>query len=274
MASTFPYLMTLDAVKHPETTWVKITTITIHTKFDATFDIHVMKALMAKLGSISLSPHSSSSGQVWTLHPTKFYNQITIASESLGKKKSVKIFSNGSVQIAGCSDLFDCKRVVRQVAHILEILKGSVLVVPLFKVAMINTNFRLNYTINLMEVVRLFGSNKIFSHIEFNPDNYSAVIIKFKPASDMKTVTVSIFSTGSVIITGAETLKEIVFAYSIITKFIELHKVEIKVAPNAVTNTNQFDYICGYHIEELIKHLKQKGTPSWFDAIDNDPVFV
>ena len=125
---------------------------------------------------------------------------------------------------------------------------------------------------SITSYICLFSLNPIFTFIKFDPDEYAAVIIKFKPASDMKQVTISIFGTGSDIITGAETLKEIVFAYNIFNKFIDLHRDSIKVTHTPRANTNQFDYICGYKICDLIKYLERKGVQSWFDATTNEPI--
>ena len=89
-----------------------------------------------------------------------------------------------------------------------------------FRVVMINSNFSLNYNINLMKVADWFEEYDDIFKVSFEPDRYSAVKIKFKPSEDMKEITTSIFSTGKIIITGAETLKEIAFAYNIINNHI------------------------------------------------------
>jgi hypothetical protein len=68
-----------------------------------------------------------------------------------------------------------------------------------------------------MDIVDNLSQAPMFD-VSFNPERYSAVKIKFKPRPDMKQVTASVFSTGKVIVTGAETLREIVFAYDILNK--------------------------------------------------------
>jgi hypothetical protein len=80
---------------------------------------------------------------------------------------------------------------------------------------MINTNFSMNRPVNQMDIVDALSHTPMFE-VSFNPERYSAVKIKFKPRPDMKQVTASVFSTGKVIVTGAETLREIVFAYDIL----------------------------------------------------------
>ncbi len=128
-----------------------------------------------------------------------------------------------------------------------------------FRVVMINTNFSLNYKVNLFEVSNHFSASRIFT-VSFNPDRYSAVKIKFKPADGMKEVTASIFSTGKIIVTGAQTLKEIVYAYNIINSHINTN-TKIKVA--RTDQVDVFDTFMGYKIDNILEILKSKNFRSW-----------
>ena len=273
---TFNYLMTIGSFRNsfPEDhrpSWVKITTITIISKFLQEIDIPKLRNYFQEKESIKISIKGSTfEGHEWKVKPTTFYNQITLGYVDQYSTKSIKVFPNGSVQIAGCSDLFNCKSVIKQLTFILnEILKVDI---PSegFRVVMINTNFSLNYNINLMETARLFGNNQVFSSVTFDPDRYSAVKIKFKPADDMKQVTASIFSTGKIIVTGAETLKEIAFAYNIINHHINAHKDRIKVSKTSVTDV--FDIVYGYNIEDCIEHLSKEGYSPWHFTRLNTPI--
>ena len=133
----------------------------------------------------------------WVLNPTSFYNQVTIGYTDAYSTKSVKVFPNGSIQVAGCSDLYDCRRVIKQLTFLIKtVLDLDELQTEGIRVVMINTNFSLNYSINLVETARLFGADPSFLSVTFDPDRYSAVKIKFVPAVGMKQVTVSMFSTG------------------------------------------------------------------------------
>lgn len=205
---------------------------------------------------------SKSEGFEWKLRETKFYNQVTLGYVDNVSTKSIKVFPNGSIQVAGCSDLFDCNRVIRQLAFLIKILLNIENPIPTnsFRVVMINTNFSLNYNINLFNLTDIFSREKLFS-VSFDPDRYSAVKIKFKPAEDMKQVTASVFSTGKIIITGAETLKEIAYSYNIINQFIMAHYKKIKV--EKVQTPDVFDTMFGYQIGELVEVLKSKGFKPW-----------
>lgn len=200
---------------------------------------------------------------------TSFYNQISIGYEDAYSKKSIKLFPNGSIQVSGCSNLFDCRRVTIQVKDILwEIAKVKV-VLGDFRVVMINTNFSLNYHLNLFAMVEHFEEAGPMFDVSFDPDRYSAVKIKFKPASDMKRVTASIFSTGRIILTGAETLKEIAYAYNLINQHV-MTSDTIKVRTTDVTET--FDVILGYNVNELCNTLHDKGFKPWDYVESNDRI--
>lgn len=236
-------------------------------------DIPSIRKIFNEIGSLKVLQKNSKNCFEWFVIPpkqnckSKFFNQITIGYQDILSKKSVKLFSNGSIQAAGCSDLFDCQRTIKQINFILRLILGVETTEHNFKVVMINTNFSLNYNINLMNTVKLFQKNKIFSNTEFKPDKYSAVKVKFKPASDMKQVTTSIFSTGKIIITGAVTLKEIAFAYNLINNFINLHSKEIKVSKTV--KADSFDIVNGYKIGDLTTVLRNQGYRSW-NYVDNN----
>lgn len=271
--NTFSYILTLDEFRRgiPEQfgpSWVKITTITMVSTLSETIDIHKFRDRMEKLGSVRLKMNGSKSeGFEWKLKATTFYNQVTLGYQDAYSTKSVKVFPNGSIQVAGCSDLFDCKRIITQLVYLLtNVLQLERKISPGdFRIVMINTNFSINKFLNLIEIAEHFGNNKNFK-VSFDPDRYSAVKVKFKPAEDMKEVTTSIFSTGKIIVTGAETLKEIAFAYNCINRYMNL-KPSIYVQEAAAKDC--FDIFMGYKLESWIKRLKADGFESWIPTRTN-----
>jgi len=273
---TFNYLMTIGYFRDnfPEEhrpSWVKITTITIISKFLQDIDIQKLRSRLQESGSIKIRAKGTTfEGFEWKLKPTTFYNQVTLGYTDQYSTKSVKVFPNGSVQIAGCSDLFDCRHIIKQLTFILSTLLETEIPSNGFRVVMINTNFSLNYNINLMETARVFSSSSIFSSVTFDPDRYSAVKVKFKPAEDMKQVTASIFSTGKIIVTGAETLKEIAFAYNLINHHVNANKEKVKVSRTATRDV--FDTMYGYSVNECIEHLRKEGYSPWHFTRINTPI--
>ncbi len=236
---------------YPEPSWVRITTITMTSKIGNDIDIPTFKANLKKRGGMIRirNKHSSFSGFEWKMKDTSFYNQVTINYKDHYSTKSVKLFPNGSVQVAGCSNLVDCERVANQISYViktvLELETLPVLAPPVIQ--MINTNFSLNCAVNLKKVISKFETSKDFD-VTFNPDKYSAVKIKFEPQPGMKRVTASIFSTGKVIVTGARALDEIVAAYDTINRMIT---VDERVAVSQ--KKESFDVFMGVKFEDWVK---------------------
>jgi len=273
-STTFNYILTMNSFRQavPEEhrpSWIKITTITMVSSALKNIDIHKIRDIFQKLKTIRIRmKNSKHSGFEWCLKDTTFYNQITLSYRDEYSTKSIKLFPNGSIQVAGCSDLFDCNRVIKQLSFILKMTLGVTEDIPIdsFRIVMINSNFSLNYHVNLIEISNHFGKEPVFN-VSFDPDRYSAVKIKFKPASDMKQVTVSIFSTGKIIVTGAETLKEIVFAYNIINETILSNVKKIKVAPSETKDV--FDTIFGFKVTDIVQHVPKLGFKPWTFAATN-----
>lgn len=273
--NTFSYLLTLDEFRkaYPEElkpSWIKITTITMVSSFIHKIDIPRLREAFTKEGTVKLRMKNSKneSGFKWTVKPTTFYNQVTLMYSDDYSTKSIKVFPNGSLQVAGCSDLFDCKRIITELSYLFKIFLDLDSIAPIdsFRVVMINSNYSLNYNINLIECVRQFENYGDIFKVSFEPDRYSAVKIKFKPSEEMKEITVSIFSTGKIIITGAETLKEIVYAYNIVNDSIN-DRPSIRVSKT--TETELFDTFIGYSIEPLISKLRQRNFKSWLLTENN-----
>jgi len=227
---TFHYIRNLNAIRaqlvqdpaRPDPSWVRITTITMCSKFLQEIDLKKFRENFAKLGSITIRRRGSRfRGFEWKMKDTAFYNQVTIGYEDVYSRKSIKLFPNGSIQVAGCSDLLDCKRVLAQLSFILKVVLELDALPPTQEasIKMINTNFSLNSSVNLNKVIAKFSSRPSFK-VTFDPDRYSAVKVKFTPKPGQKQVTASIFSTGKIIVTGAQTLDEIAGAYETINNVI------------------------------------------------------
>ncbi len=272
--NSFSYLLTLDEIRNalPDETrpsWIKITTITMVSKFTQEINIKRLRYIFETIGSYKMHRKGSNTdGFEWKLKPTTFYNQVTLTYHDTYSTKSVKVFPNGSIQVAGCCDLFDCKRIISQLTHIFKLFLGLDVTTPIdtYRIVMINSNFSLNYNVNLHKVTNWFEAYADIFDVSFEPDRYSAVKIKFSPGHGMKRITCSIFSTGKIIITGAETLKEIAFAYNIINQHIN-ENPEIRVS--RTVETDVFDVYLGYKCTPLIRELKEKGFHSWMHTITN-----
>ena len=273
----FSYILTLNEFrdniqKNIRPSWIKLTTITMVSKFEKQIDLEKFKRAFRLLNVLDLSKITNSKCRfVWEQKQTTFYNQITMVYHDVYSTKSIKLFPNGSIQVAGCSDLVDCKRIINQLSYIFKLIMGDTsFIAPIetFKVVMINSNFSLNYKINLLKVSRHFSKYPDIFKVSFEPDKYSAVKVKFKPANDMKEITTSIFGTGKIIITGAETLKEVAYGYNIINTTIN-NIEDVRVFLCEDSKKELFDQISGHKIESFIKHAKKLGFNSWKLTTEN-----
>ena len=271
--NTFSYLLTQDEFrsKYPEDirpSRIKLTTITMVSSFSKPIDVNEIRSVFEELKDINLHTASTSNQPItWYIKPTTFYNQITLTYDDGHSTKSIKIFPNGSIQVAGCEDIFNCSYIIKGLVYILQSFdKDIVPPADTFRVVMINSNFSLNYNINLLKTTQHFENYSDVFKVSFEPDRYSAVKIKFKPAEDMKEITTSIFGTGKIIITGAETLKEIVFAYNIINEHInECSSIRV----SKVQVPDNFDRFFGYDVEKAISKIKALEFKSWINTITN-----
>ena len=271
--NTFCYLLTQDEFRNkcPEKirpSRIKLTTITMISAFSKPIEVKKIRSVFEELGEIRLHRNKTTNQAiVWSLKATTFYNQITLTYDDGHSVKSIKIFPNGSIQVAGCEDIFNCKYIISGLVYILQSFDEDI--VPpadTFRVVMINSNFSLNYNINLMLTTQHFEKFSDVFRVSFEPDRYSAVKIKFKPAGDMKEITTSIFGTGKIIITGAETLKEIVFAYNIINQHINDCPA---IRDSKVDVPDDFNEYFGYNMNDSIKKIKEMGLESWTNTITN-----
>lgn len=266
MAETFKYIRRLHAIRsklisdasRPAPSWVRVTTITMVSKFQNEIDLAKFHANFAKLGSITIRPAGSKGlGFVWKLSDAAFYNQVTIGYRDAYSGKSIKLFPNGSIQVAGCSSLFDCKRILKQLSFILKVILELPEPVPVGepKVCMINTNFSLNASVNLHKIIEKLKPLKTQFKVTFEPDRYSAVMVKFVPGAGMKQVSASIFKTGKIIVTGAQTLDEIAGAYEILTRIVTKDLME-----KPVETPETFDVLLGWTFDEWAMALSNKNV--------------
>jgi len=151
---SFPYIQKLAQIHkglvedptRPDPSWVRITTITMISKILQEIDLKKFKEKFNELGSVIVRRKGSKfRGFEWKMKDTAFYNQVTIGYQDAYSRKSIKIFGNGSIQVAGCADLFDCRRILRQLSFILAAVLDLETPPPVAdaSVKMINTNFSL-----------------------------------------------------------------------------------------------------------------------------------
>lgn len=259
--TTFSYLMTLKEMRDhappgDTTSYPKLITITMVANTAHDIDLDSIRQQFPAEG-IPLKFTGSPEPFTWFMKDTQFFNQVTLFYQDQLSTKSIKFFSNGSIQVAGCTDLFDCHRVIRQVSALIKHLLNFVVEINEFRICMINANFQFNKDVNLRKCVNHLNAQENMK-VSLARDRYAAAKVKFKPADDMKTMTASIFATGKVILSGAETLKEIAFGYNRI--------MHLMVAEGILEDEKEpvmLDTFQGFPMTEWYNRLSERGSLSW-----------
>lgn len=231
----------------PKPSYMSMTTITSTFKVSCDLDVHKLKQQMREDPLNIKKKGSANKGYTWRIKDNKFFNQITSEYVDEFSKKSIKFFPNGSIHVTGCSDLVDCKRVTGQVKFCIKKYTGKDVEVHDFRVLMINANFSMNFMLDLQKVNS--NAERAGCQVSFKPEIYSAVKIKFVPGPCMKKITASVFSSGCVLITGAQTLREITSSYKFLLKILSDTCLRPHPSPK------KFNSFLGVSFESWKKHL-------------------
>ena len=194
-----------------------------------------------------------------------FYNQCTIKmairdkvslfGESLSNV-SLMLFPNGSGKAVGCRTIRTCARVIKDVVSLLmaneAVMKEPTkLCVQDVGVKMINSDFRVQRGIKQRKLTQILTDNYSVSEggrvrsALFDPDKYPGINVKYLSENfdgdwikNVKytrkgrkrvngEVSLFVFRSGSIIITGGRKPEEFKKAYTFINDVIEKHKEEV-----------------------------------------------
>lgn len=177
-----------------------------------------------------------------------FQNQMTVEIRPdlvnmPNSKISLKIFKNGSIQMSGIKSIKACNTVLNKLINEISkeygIIEDNVvkeidfieekvdeISISKFKIDMINSGFELQYQVNRENLYNKLLDNKI--DCKFEPSIHAGVNIKFLPEGNEKKVSIFVFESGNIIITGAKNINNIVESYEYISKFMEDNKLVIE----------------------------------------------
>jgi TATA-box binding protein (TBP) (component of TFIID and TFIIIB) len=192
-----------------------------------------------------------------------FFNQSTMVlrrkTTSGWKEVNVKLFANGGIQMTGVTSEPFAQEAMEWLLNVFRSLQGSPFKeepsIQRFSVQLINTDYALNQFINqdvlhkiLINEYNLFsmlektiyqGVNTKFFYNARNPGNGICQCKTFCKGQGMgegegecKRITMSIFRTGKIIITGARQLKQIESAYDFLNQVFDRHHAKVLYAPN------------------------------------------
>jgi TATA-box binding protein (TBP) (component of TFIID and TFIIIB) len=168
-----------------------------------------------------------------------FFNQITLLmAVDENRKINTKLFTNGSVQMTGSKSILDNFKILNKLIECLKttyIVDGEekklvenpeLLEISDFKISMINTNFGIGSEINREELLKIIKQNDLPNiKAKLKPDIHAAINIELLVQDYI--VTILVFKTGNIIITGGKNSVHINTAYEYITKLIEDNKSKI-----------------------------------------------
>jgi TATA-box binding protein (TBP) (component of TFIID and TFIIIB) len=195
-----------------------------------------------------------------------FFNQSTIVlrrkmaeDSDSWKEVNVKLFANGGIQMTGVTSEPFAHAAITWLLDVFQSLPESPFAgkasIDRFSVQLINTDYGLNKFINqdalhkiLINQYNLFsmlektiyqGVNTKFFYNTRNPGKgicQCANFCKGQGSGDgegeCKRITMSIFRTGRIIITGARQLKQIEAAYEFLNKVFDVHHPAVLYTPN------------------------------------------
>lgn len=186
----------------------------------------------------------------------KFYNSAIFNWKTKYQTKiivSVKVFPNGKVQIAGVNTIMSCAYIIRKVMKKLEKFnldhKEKKPNITNLSIAMINSDFKIKNALNLVDFCKVLTENTInnggnIATIIYQPVKYPAINLKLVTDANLQeyckhlythsskkkfsgTISVLIFRSGSIIITGGNDISEYSEVYSYILNLIENNLTKI-----------------------------------------------
>ena len=190
--------------------------------------------------------------------------------EDSWKEVNVKLFANGGIQMTGITSESFAQKTIEWLLELLQSLPESPFVAPpeggatpsgdkpsiqRFSVQLINTDYALNKFINQDALHKiLINEYNLFSMLEktiyqgvntkffFNTSNSGKGICQCEQfckgqgtghgEGECKRITMSIFRTGRIIITGARKLYQIEAAYDFLNQVFDKHHATVLYAPN------------------------------------------
>jgi len=180
----------------------------------------------------------------------KFYNSLIFNWHTKYQTKtvvSIKIFPNGKIQIAGLANIKACAYIMRKIFNKCKDFYENIQTAKIseVKIAMINSDFKVNETLDLINCCKLLSnysiqSNGNFLSIVYQPIKYPAINTKiicdryledyndhtYKYLFKKKytnTISVMIFRSGSIIITGANDINDYLFTYKYLLNLIKIN---------------------------------------------------
>lgn len=187
-----------------------------------------------------------------------FYNQATVKINcGENKPPNIKLFKNGSIQMTGCKSVRECVHALTTICRELNKVKvlyngtnfikkpfitdfdGNSTVMKVrdvlnLKVNMINSNFKIGFTVDREKLYIALLKQAI--DCRYEPCAHACVNIKHVCNNEI--ISIFVFESGSIIITGAKNKEHIMSAYRFIV--IKLYESFYDVVKHDIENTSVY----------------------------------
>ena len=178
-----------------------------------------------------------------------FFNQVTLNYNDISKK-SIKVFSNGKLQMTGLTSCLECNKVAAMVnGWLKKYLRDDTIRITKMYIGMINSNFSMMTNLDLIRLNGILNKDHRVVSI-YNPESYPAINMKY--VTDDVSVSIFIFATGNIVITGGKKLVDMRVAYTFVQGAIHDHPIVCKPEKHTIKVTRKEPYVNGYPIRQCM----------------------
>jgi hypothetical protein len=239
---------------------LNISTMTVNLVFNQSIDVELLHEKLPKSIEVVYKPNSRKSRVKKKKGTDAFYNsfdiKLSIFDNSIVSNISIYIFENGKVKIAGIKTINTINITIDEIIEILRFVPGVVkkpkkLSADNIKIAMVCSDFKIKpikddpdgWCLKQEELKNLLVNDYSVSATFSSLAKYPGINCKFPSSIEIgKRVSILIFRSGSIIITGGKHPRDILDSFNFITDVIS-------------TNSDSLFY---YDINEEIKQKKKK----------------
>ena len=140
--------------------------------------------------------------------------------------KSVHVFPNGKLHIVGCVTVEECKWITDRILETINDCTGVEYSIADFDIININSGFSTGFPIDPDRIIPLLLEQQLI--VKYRPDKYAGVQIKL-PTSLANIASISIFTSGCVLVSGYRTGVDGRDAFAFLAKFFDTHKDKIRL---------------------------------------------
>ena len=231
----------LDTLNGVNYTSISISTMTVCFNFNQFIDLNLLKEKLPEKLKVTFNPNSKKSKIKKKKGTDSFYNSFDIKltfvdiinGKPLFSNVSIFIFPNGRVKAAGVKTQNTINIMIEELVYLINYVPGTVeypdnLLAENIKIQMICSDFKIKpikddpdgwclKQEDLKNIIVKKGYSATFSSLS----RYPGINVKYPSVIEKdKNVSLLIFRSGSIIITGAKNMKDISTSYTFITDII------------------------------------------------------